>query len=69
MARVTVPTLVIQADGDTGVFPTDAARIFTALGSTDKASHTLDGDHYFQAPESARDQVADLIVDWIRGKW
>jgi pimeloyl-ACP methyl ester carboxylesterase len=69
MARVTVPTLVIQADADTGVFPTDAARIFHALGSTDKASHTLDGDHYFQTPDTARGEVADLVVEWIRSKW
>jgi pimeloyl-ACP methyl ester carboxylesterase len=69
LARVTVPTLVIGADADTGVFASDAARIQDALGSADKAAHTVGGDHYFQTPESARDEVADLVVDWSRSKW
>ncbi len=69
MARVTVPTLVIGADADTGVFPSDAARIYDALGSSEKMAHTVGGDHYFQAPETARDEVADVVVEWARSKW
>ena len=33
LARVTVPALVINADADVGVFPSDAARIVDAIGS------------------------------------
>jgi hypothetical protein len=69
LARVLVPSLVINADADTGVFPSDAQRIFDAVGSTDKSSHSIQGDHYFQAPTHARDDVADLIAAWARTKW
>lgn len=69
LARVLVPALVINAHADTGVFPSDAKRIFDAVGSTDKSAHSIEGDHYFQAPSNARDEVADLVVDWLRTKW
>jgi pimeloyl-ACP methyl ester carboxylesterase len=69
LARVTVPTLVVGADADTGVFPSDAARIIDALAATDKVSHTVAGDHYFETPDGARDEVADLVVGWIRSRW
>ena len=36
LARIDCPALVINADGDTGVFPSDAQRIHNALASTDK---------------------------------
>jgi hypothetical protein len=69
LARVTVPTLVIGADADVGVFPSDAARIFDAVGATDKSAHSLPGDHYFVEPAGARDEVADLVVGWARKHW
>jgi hypothetical protein len=69
LARVTVPTLVISADSDTGVFPSDATRIFDAVGSADKSAHSLAGDHYFLEPAHARDEVADLVVGWARRYW
>jgi pimeloyl-ACP methyl ester carboxylesterase len=69
LARVTVPTLVINADADTGVFPSDASRIFAAIAAADKTARTVSGDHYFETPDGARDEVADLLVDWIRSRW
>ena len=36
LARITCPALVINAEADTGVFPSDAQRIYDALASTDK---------------------------------
>jgi hypothetical protein len=69
LARVSVPTLVIGADADTGVFPSDAARIFAAIAATDKTARTLPGDHYFIGPDGARDTVADLVVDWAGSRW
>ena len=36
LARITCPALVINAEADTGVFPSDARRIYDALASTDK---------------------------------
>ena len=64
--RITQPALVIQSLGDTGVFPSDAQAIFDALASTDKTLKLITGDHYLQTPETARDQVADLITDWLK---
>ena len=66
LAKVNVPALVIQSLGDTGVFPSDAQRIYDGLATQTKAMHLLDGDHYLTAPASARAQVADLIAAWVR---
>ncbi len=63
--RITLPALVVQSTGDTGVFPSDAKAIFDELASQDKTMHMVTGDHYLQTPENARDEVADLIVDWL----
>jgi pimeloyl-ACP methyl ester carboxylesterase len=64
LRRLRVPTLVMNAQGDTGVFPSDAARIFDAVAAEDKMSVSLAGDHYFLSPEGARAHVANLLVDW-----
>ncbi|MEO5724915.1 MAG: alpha/beta hydrolase [Ilumatobacteraceae bacterium] len=64
LARITVPSIVINANADTGVFPSDAAQIFAALGATDKRSIGLDGDHYFRELQGARDVLADLVASW-----
>jgi pimeloyl-ACP methyl ester carboxylesterase len=68
LRRITCPALVINADRDTGVFPSDAARIYDALAATDKTRHSIDADHYFTTPGS-RDQQADIITDWIAARW
>jgi pimeloyl-ACP methyl ester carboxylesterase len=68
LARITCPTLVINAERDTGVFPSDAARIYEGLAATDKERFSIDADHYFITPGS-RDEQADVIADWIRARW
>lgn len=68
LSRITQPALVIQSTADTGVFPSDAQAIYDALGSTDKLLHMIEGDHYLETPANARDDVADMMVDWIRSK-
>ncbi|MCV6965025.1 alpha/beta hydrolase [Mycobacterium intermedium] len=68
LARITCPALVINADADTGVFPSDAQRIYDGLASTDKAQTSVDTDHYFTTP-GARDEQADIIADWIAKRW
>jgi hypothetical protein len=65
LAMVTVPSLVVQADADSGVFPSDAAAIAGAIAAPDKTVVTLEGDHYFLQPVGARDVVADRIAAWI----
>ncbi|WP_083212258.1 alpha/beta hydrolase [Mycobacterium parascrofulaceum] len=64
LARITCPALVINAEADTGVFPSDAQRIFAALASPDKTQASIDTDHYFTTP-GARSEQADLIAKWV----
>lgn len=66
--RITQPALVIQSTADTGVFPGDARAIYEALGGSDKQLEMIPGDHYLETPDQARDDVADLIADWLRQK-
>lgn len=65
LARCVVPSLVVNADQDTGVFPSDAQLIFDSVGAPDKSMRVIDGDHYFLEPEGARDAVADALSGWI----
>jgi pimeloyl-ACP methyl ester carboxylesterase len=68
LARITCPALVINAEADTGVFPSDAQRIYDALASTDKTRYSIDTDHYFTTP-GARSEQADTIGMWISKRW
>ncbi|CBL44667.1 Conserved hypothetical protein [gamma proteobacterium HdN1] len=68
LPNVTVPTLVINGNRDTGVFPSDARAITEALGSKDKESHEMDADHYFLLP-GMRAEQADRIVSWIERRF
>ena len=60
-----MPALVVQSLGDMGVFPSDAKRIFAALGSSDKKLEFLPGAHYFEDEPRNRERAADLISAWI----
>jgi pimeloyl-ACP methyl ester carboxylesterase len=68
LARLTCPALVINAEQDTGVYPSDAQRIYDALASDDKAQCSIDTDHYFLTP-GARSEKADTIAKWIAKRW
>ena len=68
LARITVPALVLQSTADVGVFPSDARSIHDALASTDKGLEWIEGDHYLEAPDGARDEVAERIATWIRAR-
>lgn len=68
LARIGCPALVINADQDTGVYPSDAQRIYDALGSTDKTQCAIGTDHYFTTP-GAREEKADTIAEWIAHRW
>jgi pimeloyl-ACP methyl ester carboxylesterase len=68
LARISCPALVINAEADTGVFPSDAQCIYDALASTDKTLHAINTDHYFTTP-GARSEQADTIAKWIAKRW
>jgi pimeloyl-ACP methyl ester carboxylesterase len=63
LARITVPSLVVHATGDTGVFESDARAVYGALATGDKRMEFIKDDHYLPA---SRPQVADLIDAWVR---
>jgi transposase-like protein len=65
LAKLRVPALVVNALGDTGVFPSDADGLYDAIASEDKQRADLPGDHYFLEPAGARDALADLMSAWI----
>ena len=64
LARITVPSLVIHATADTGVYASDARTLFDAIAAPDKTLHFVGADHYLQEPAGARPDAADLIADW-----
>jgi pimeloyl-ACP methyl ester carboxylesterase len=68
LARITCPALVVNAEADTGVFPSDAQRIHSALAGADKTQASIDTDHYFTTP-GARSEQADIIARWIHKRW
>ena len=65
LGRVTVPSLVVHATADTGVFESDARALFDAIGAVDKELEFLNADHYLLEPANARAEAADLIAAWV----
>jgi pimeloyl-ACP methyl ester carboxylesterase len=68
LAKVTVPSLVVQSSADVGVFPSDARAVFAALAAPDKALEMVPGAHYFETNPAHREAVADLMADWINAR-
>jgi acetyl esterase/lipase len=68
LARITVPSLVVHATADTGVYDTDARALYSALAAEDKSLAAIRADHYLQEPEGAREQAADLIASWVTSR-
>ncbi len=67
LARIKVPSLVIHATADTGVFESDARAFYDALAAPDKTLHFVRADHYLLEPAGARADAADLIAGWVAG--
>jgi pimeloyl-ACP methyl ester carboxylesterase len=68
LARIDNPALIINAEQDSGVYPSDARRIHDALAGSDKTMCSIDTDHYFTTP-GARSEKADTIAKWIAKRW
>jgi acetyl esterase/lipase len=65
LGRITVPSLVVNATADTGVYDSDARGLFDALAASDKQFATIKADHYLLDPVGARTEAADLITAWL----
>lgn len=68
LRKFDTPALVVQGTADTGVFPSDARKIFDFIGSADKQLEMIPGAHYFEDAQANRDAAADLMVGWIKAK-
>ncbi len=67
---ITQPTLVIEFTGDNGVFPEDAARLFSMIGTSDKERVRIHGNHHGEPIIAG---VADgqlesgrILNEWLR---
>jgi len=79
LRRLAVPALVVDADADTGVFPSDSRQVAEAvaadalaagtLAAADVTDLTLPGDHYFTEPAGARRHLADVVADWVLARF
>jgi pimeloyl-ACP methyl ester carboxylesterase len=65
LAKLDVPSLVLQSMADMGVFPSDARAIFGALGARDKTLEFVPGAHYLEDSEKHRTHAVDLMTGWI----
>ena len=68
LARIIVPSLVVHATADTGVFDSDARALYDAVAAADKTLAAIRADHYLQEPDGSREQAADLIAAWVTSR-
>jgi alpha-beta hydrolase superfamily lysophospholipase len=73
IAHVTIPTLIVYADGDCDIFPSEQQELMEKSGAEDKTYVELPwADHYLHPVGSEgakladpRDRLIDVIVPWI----
>jgi pimeloyl-ACP methyl ester carboxylesterase len=68
LAKFDLPCLVVQGTADTGVFPSDARKIFSNIGTPDKKLELIKGAHYFEDSRKERDDAADLVAEWVTSR-
>ncbi len=76
IGHVTIPTLIVYADGDCDIFPAEQLELHEKSGAADKTLTELPwADHYLHpvGPEGAkladpRERIIDLIVPWMRDR-
>ncbi len=76
IGHVTIPTLIVYADGDCDIFPAEQRELFEKSGAADKTSMELPwADHYLhpvgeqgaRLPDP-RDRLIDMIIPWIQSR-
>ncbi|MCZ2109373.1 MAG: hypothetical protein LC118_07385 [Dehalococcoidia bacterium] len=71
--HVTIPTLIVYADGDSDIFPSEQQELVEKSGANDKQYAVLPwADHYLHPVgeegkklADPRERIIDLIVPWI----
>lgn len=70
---ISAPSLVVSYDGDNAIFPADSQAAYDSLGSADKSTVTVAGDHYGFAVGTQERTGAPLaaaaIADWLRERF
>jgi hypothetical protein len=65
-ARMTLPCLLAEYEGDNGIFPSDQDLIAGSLGTRQLTRLRIPGDHYGFPAESGRERAAAALVEWLR---
>jgi pimeloyl-ACP methyl ester carboxylesterase len=73
IAHVTIPTLIVYADGDCDIFPSEQLELMEKSGAADKTLWELPyADHYLHAVgeegrklADPRERLIEMIVPWI----
>jgi len=68
LAKFAIPALVIQSRADQGVFLSDAAKMFEAVGSNDKTIELIPGNHYLEDGPDHRHRAASIIAEWVKAR-
>jgi hypothetical protein len=66
-ARITLPCLLVEYEGDNGIFPSDQELIARSLGTKQLSRVRVAGDHYGFPAQQGRDAATAAIVAWLRG--
>ncbi|MGD9891615.1 MAG: alpha/beta hydrolase, partial [Dehalococcoidia bacterium] len=72
IATITAPTLIVNALGDSDIFPPDAQDVFDASPATDKQLVALEEAGHYLTPvpgstrPDPRERLIDLLVPWLR---
>jgi pimeloyl-ACP methyl ester carboxylesterase len=76
IAGLTIPTLIVYADGDCDIFPSEQRELVEKSGAKDRTFVTLEwADHYLNpvgengaALGDPRQRLIDLIVPWMEAR-
>jgi hypothetical protein len=74
IAKVTAPTLIVNALGDSDIFPPDAQEVFDASPASDKQLVALEESGHYLTPlpgstmPGPRERLIDLLVPWLRAR-
>ncbi|HLX37730.1 MAG TPA: hypothetical protein VKR29_08010 [Candidatus Binataceae bacterium] len=76
LPKVTVPTLVVGANGDQDIFNSDVRAEFEASGASDKTIAFIEGADHFMRAGGAKAHLGDprprlmkVITDWTRDRF
>lgn len=76
IGHVTIPTLIVYADGDSDIFPAEQQELFEKSGAADKTMRELPWANHYLLPvgdqgarlPDPRERLIDLIVPWIEDR-